>query len=149
MVRRIVIRKAEFLAGEPVLEVLRISQSNLSAAFRLVPSFSVIMALSFLPDSPLVVRWAAGLAAAYVVFVLLDPGAYIAFTATGAVLMASGRFLPRPVRVVRPIGPDDVTFGKNIYGEWVQLNGIAIVCDPNRLRTMLAVMADRSPVRAS
>ena len=149
MVRRIVIRKAELLAGEPVIEVFRINQSNLSAAFRLVPSFSVIMALSFLPDSPLVVRWAAGLAAAYVVFVLLDPGAYIAFTPTGAVLMASGRFLPRPVRVVRPIGPDDVTFGKNIYGEWMQINGIAVTGDRDGMRRMLAAMADRSPVRAS
>ena len=149
MVRRIVIRKAEFLAGEPVLEVLRISQSNLSAAFRLVPSFSVIMALRFLPDSPLVVRWAAGLAAAYVVFVLLDPGAYIAFTPTGAVLMASGRFLPRPVRVVRPISTDDVAFGKNIYGEWMQINGIAVTGDRDGMRRMLAAMADRSPVRAS
>lgn len=149
MVRRIVIRKAELLAGEPVIEVFRINQSNLRAALRFGTVFAVLMALRFLPDSPLVVQWAAALAVSYLVFVLLDPGAYIAFTATGAVLMASGRFLPRPVRVVRPIGPDDVTFGKNIYGEWVQLNGIAIVCDPNRLRTMLAVMADRSPVRAS
>ena len=149
MVRRIVIRKAEFLAGEPVLEVLSISQSNLSAAFRLVPSFSVIMALRFLPDSPLVVQWAAALAVSYLVFVLLDPGAYIAFTATGAVLMASGRFLPRPVRVVRPISTDDVAFGKNIYGEWMQINGIAVTGDRDGMRRMLAAMADRSPVRAS
>ena len=149
MVRRIVIRKAELLAGEPVIEVFRINQSNLRAALRFGTVFAVLMALRFLPDSPLVVQWAAALAVSYLVFVLLDPGAYIAFTPTGAVLMASGRFLPRPVRVVRPISTDDVAFGKNIYGEWVQLNGIAIACDPNRLRTMLAVMADRSPVRAS
>ena len=84
MVRRIVIRKAELLAGEPVIEVFRINQSNLRAALRFGTVFAVLMALRFLPDSPLVVQWAAALAVSYLVFVLLDPGAYIAFTATGA-----------------------------------------------------------------
>ncbi|MBP6488554.1 MAG: hypothetical protein KAY11_02310 [Ilumatobacteraceae bacterium] len=149
MVRRIVIRKAELLAGEPVIEVFRINQSNLRAALRFGTVFAVLMALRFLPDSPLVVQWAAALAVSYLVFVLLDPGAYIAFTATGAVLMASGRFLPRPVRVVRPISTDDVAFGKNIYGEWMQINGIAVTGDRDGMRRMLAAMADRSPVRAS
>lgn len=117
----ILLREAELVAREPIVDVFPMTQSRNRVIVG--GTFSVlILGFGMFNYDDFIDQMLVG-ALVFGVVSLFLRSTFITITSTRALLMESGRVLPFPSRIVRTFGGGEVTFIRDRFGESIQIDG--------------------------